>query len=134
MPGVQNNGILARRVLTMSINYFPELDARMQEGFMAKLVALREQVGFPMPVTSGYRSPEDNAAISSTGTNGPHTTGRAVDISISGENAYKLIAAALAAGFTGIGIKQHGPLVGRYVHLDDLTSPEYPRPRIWTYK
>ena len=115
-------------------NYFPELDAGMQDGFMLKLVALRERVGFPMPVTSGYRSPEDNAAISTTGADGPHTTGRAVDVSISGENAYKLIAAALSAGFSGIGIKQHGPTNGRYVHLDDLTSPEYPRPRIWTYK
>lgn len=114
-------------------NYFPELDARMQESFMAKLIALREKCGFPMPVTSGYRTPEENKAVSTTGENGPHTSGRATDIAISGENAFKLVSFALAEGFTGIGIKQHGPMRGRYVHLDDLSAPEFPRPRIWTY-
>ena len=117
----------------MTINYFPELDAKMQSGFMAKLIALRERCGFPLPVTSGYRTPERNKEVSNTGESGPHTTGRAVDRAINGENAYRLVAMALAAGFTGIGLKQHGPMNGRYIHLDDLAAPDFPRPRVWTY-
>lgn len=114
-------------------DYFPELSDRVQPDFRLRLNVLRETCGFPLPITSGYRTPEENMRISTTGANGPHTTGRAVDIGISGENVHKLIVLALDAGFTGIGLKQHGPLSGRYVHLDDLTGPDYPRPRIWTY-
>jgi hypothetical protein len=36
--------------------------------------------GSKMTVTSWYRPPEINAAVSSTGTTGPHTTGNAVDV------------------------------------------------------
>ena len=101
----------------------------MDNGFMAKLVSIRRELGFPLPVTSGYRCPEHNAAVSDTGKNGPHTTGRACDIAISGERAYRLLRAAVAHGITGIGIKQHG--TSRYVHLDDLDGQT--RPWIWSY-
>ena len=104
-------------------------EMHMDSGFMAKLVAIRRELGFPLPVTSGYRCPAHNAAVSETGINGPHTTGHAVDIAISGERAYRLLRAALAHGMTGIGIKQHGD--GRFIHLDDLDGPT--RPWIWGY-
>jgi hypothetical protein len=101
--------------------------------FMDRLQRLRNTFAKPMPITSGYRSPEHNRAVSSTGYNGPHTTGRAVDIRIAGEAADKLFDLAKPHGFTGRGIRQHGDWSGRFLHLDDLTAPEHPRPRIWSY-
>lgn len=104
----------------------------MQDEFMRKLEVLRVQAGFPFPVTSGYRCPSHNCAVSSTGNNGPHTTGRAVDISIWGSAAFKLVQKALEShAFSGIGVKQKGPLSGRFIHLDDIDSDT--RPRIWSY-
>ena len=97
---------------------------------MIKLDNIREYLNFPLPVTSAYRCFKHNQVVSSTGVNGPHTTGRAVDIAIHGEKAFGLITAARQFGFTGIGMKQHGPHGSRYVHLDDLMIA---RPMIWTY-
>lgn len=103
-----------------------------QQSFMDKLERLRQRCGFPMPVSSGFRCPEHNAKVSSTGSWGPHTTGRAIDLAVSHSRALELVRAALSAGFTGIGIKQHG--AGRFIHLDDLPDGEkQPRPTIWSY-
>lgn len=107
----------------------------MNQEFMDRLENLRREFNRPMPVSSGYRCPMHNARVSKTGFAGPHTTGQAVDIAISGEDAYQLIALAMKSGFTGIGIKQHGPFEGRYVHLDTLPEEtNRPRPRILTYE
>lgn len=108
--------------------------ADMNPDFMRKLVRLRRSLGFAFPLTSAYRCPEHNQNVSSTGPNGPHTTGRAVDICISGKEALRLITAARGHGMTGFGIKQHGPHGARFIHLDDLdASVSRPRPWIWTY-
>ncbi|MBF0098762.1 MAG: DUF882 domain-containing protein [Magnetococcales bacterium] len=74
--------------------------------FMLKLEALRMAYGKPMSVSSGYRCPAHNAATSTTGENGPHTTGKAIDILVAGEDAYRLVGLAIKHGFTGIGICQ----------------------------
>lgn len=96
--------------------------------FMLKVQVLRDQLGFSMPVTSAARCPKHNAAVSATGINGPHTTGRAIDIGVRGEQAVMLIKAALNSGFTGIGVSQKG--TSRFIHLDDL---QHGRPTIWSY-
>ncbi|MEO5330361.1 MAG: D-Ala-D-Ala carboxypeptidase family metallohydrolase, partial [Magnetococcus sp. THC-1_WYH] len=54
---------------------------------MDRLENLRREFNRPMPVSSGYRCPMHNARVSKTGFSGPHTTGQAVDIVISGEDA-----------------------------------------------
>lgn len=105
-----------------------EMDAR----FMVRLVRLREAFGRPMPLTSAYRCPAYNERVSSTGRAGPHTRRRAVDVRVAGEDAYRLVRLALEHGFTGIGVRQHGPWAGRFVHLDDLQAG-FPRPRLWSY-
>ena len=103
-------------------------------GFMRRLEAVRRTLGEPMRVTSGYRTPEHNRRVSRTGYEGPHTTGRAVDVAAFGERALRLVRIALAHGFTGIGLKQKGPHHLRFVHLDDLAGDHRtPRPWIWTY-
>jgi zinc D-Ala-D-Ala carboxypeptidase len=100
--------------------------------FVTELDELRHAIGFPLPITSGYRCPEYNAQVSSTGQTGPHTTGRAADILVSHARALKLVQVATAMNFTGIGVKQNG--TGRFIHLDNLpNSPAHPRPTIWSY-
>lgn len=100
--------------------------------FISKLDELRDSVGFPLPVTSAYRCPEWNNRVSRSGTTGPHTTGRAVDIAVNRGQAFYLIEQAIDSGFTGIGLQQKGQ--GRFVHLDDLPNAEgQPRPTVWTY-
>jgi len=102
--------------------------------FMDRLQRLRDAFGEPLRVSSGYRSPAYNARVSSTGADGPHTSGRAVDIAIAGADAFWLLGLALEHGFTGIGVRQSGPWDGRFLHLDDLEeAPGRPRPRLWSY-
>jgi uncharacterized protein YcbK (DUF882 family) len=104
----------------------------MDPVFLAMVDELRARYGKPIIVTSGYRCPEYNARISATGRTGPHTTGHAIDVSVSRGDAFALLRLALSMGFTGIGIKQTG--AQRFLHLDDLpNAPGQPRPTIWSY-
>lgn len=103
-----------------------------ERDFMDKIEELRVRCGFPFLVTSAARCSAYNEKVSKTGAKGPHTTGRAIDIAVLGNRAWELVRVALEAGFTGIGVKQHGS--GRMIHLDDLPpAVDRPRPWIWSY-
>jgi zinc D-Ala-D-Ala carboxypeptidase len=106
---------------------------KMSKIFMTKLIALREDYNAPMVISSGYRTPDHNEKVSSTGRTGPHTSGKAVDVVVNRGEAHKLLTLALDHGFSGIGIKQNGE--GRFLHLDNLEDYETlgPRPTIWSY-
>ena len=107
---------------------------RMNAGTMARLELLRSSYGAPMRVQSGFRCSVHNQRVSHTGPHGPHTTGQAVDILVTGSAALRLMQQALAAGFTGIGVSQKGDHGGRFLHLDDLPNgPGSPRPWVWSY-
>lgn len=104
----------------------------IQPGLIYKLDFIREEFGKPLVVTSGYRCPEHNQRVSTTGVSGPHTTGLAADLGVSGRDAVTVLRIAMAAGFTGIGIQQKG--VGRFIHLDLIPdSHSHKRPWIWSY-
>lgn len=105
----------------------------MDADFMRDLDRLRAVVGFPLAISSGYRCPAYNTRISSTGSDGPHTTGKAVDVPIVGARALELLTTAEALGFTGIGVNQRGPHNKRFIHIDKLTPQEGPRPWVWSY-
>lgn len=111
----------------------PGSGSKMSNTFLVHLNELRSRCGFPFVVTSGYRSPEYNQTVSDTGANGPHTTGKAADIAVNGEQAYIVLREALAMGvFMGLGISQKDP--SHFLHLDILTKEEgYPRPMTWSY-
>jgi len=99
---------------------------------MRKVIEMRKFLGFPFFVSSGYRCPDYNDIVSTTGRNGPHTTGRAIDILCDYEQAFLILSNAKRFGFTGVGVKQKG--VNRFIHLDDLTgSVNRPRPTVWSY-
>lgn len=103
----------------------------MDANFMERLTSLRADWGQPMTVTSAYRCPQ-HPIEAKKAKPGTHASGRAVDIAVQGEDAYKFLCAALGHGFTGIGVQQKGG--GRFIHLDDLTKEEgLPRPTIWSY-
>lgn len=107
-------------------------ELKISIGFMNLAQALRWIVDFPLPVSSAYRCPVHNAAVSSTGAAGPHTTGKAGDLGIDRERAFIVLSKAPLIGFTGVGIQQKGG--GRYIHLDTLTKgPDVPRPTAWSY-
>ena len=103
------------------------------DALIDKLQRLRTAYGRPLIVSSAYRCPAHNAAVSSTGAAGPHTTGRAVDLAVSHAAAFEVLRLAFLSGeFTGIGVQQKGG--GRFVHLDDLPeAPGQPRPTVWSY-
>lgn len=127
----------------MTWQYFSDIElkcrcgcgqGKMDADFMKKLIALREHLEFPFIVSSAYRCPKHNEKVGATGKQGPHTTGRAIDIKVSGVQAYKLLQYAAQFGFTGIGVKQVGPHNSRFIHLDDLAHTDgFPRPGMWSY-
>ena len=69
----------------------------MDPNFMARIEALREQLGFPFPVNSAYRCP-DHPIEARKSKAGAHSTGHAIDIGVRGEKAHTLLDAALEAG------------------------------------
>lgn len=107
----------------------------MVPSFLKKLDHTRRLLGFPFVVTSGYRCPQHNNRVSNTGLNGPHTTGRAVDVQLFGHRAFVLLRAiGVGNEFTGIGLNLKGPHKSRFIHLDDLESHDNRfRPTVWTY-
>ena len=101
----------------------------IQADFLAVLEAIREDCGFPMPITSGYRCDHHPIEEHKATNHGAHTQGRAVDVSVSREQAYLVIAAALKHGITGIGVEQKGE--HHFLHLDMALG--LPRPTVWSY-
>ena len=103
-----------------------------EKDFMDKVQWVRDAVGFTLPVSSGARCAKHNDETSTTGLDGPHTTGRAIDLVVRGTQAFYVVSAMLRAGFTGIGVQQKGDK--RFIHGDDLqNSLARPRPWIWSY-
>jgi len=99
--------------------------------FLAWMDALREDFGQPIYINSWYRSPASNKAVSDTGEDGAHTTGEALDIRASLTDAFRIVEIAMKSGCKRIGLKQHGSIDQRFVHLDFDRSK--PLPRFWTY-
>ena len=92
---------------------------------------VRRELNMPIRVNSWYRSKEHDAAI---GGSGGHTTGKSIDVGISHGPALLFIRIACAFGFTGIGVKQNGPIKSRFVHVDMMPNTKSrPRPTIWSY-
>ena len=105
--------------------------ADMDVTFIDLLDRLRDRLGFALPVTSGFRCHDWNAKV---GGGIAHTTGKAADIHVTGERALALVGAAIQMGVNRIGLRQHGPMGRRFVHLDICTEIDAcPSPAIWTY-
>ena len=96
----------------------------MDHEFLVKLDELRERVGFPFIITSGYRDAthpaEARKAEPGTGT---HCQGIAADIAVSnGFERMNIVHEAIKMGFS-IGVAR------TFVHVDDRKTT----PVMWTY-
>ena len=88
---------------------------------------LRDTLGTPLTVSSGYRCPKHPIEAAKT-TPGTHARGLAADIVVSHGDARSLLREALSASKGGVGVHQKGS--GRFVHVDvseDRTE------LLWTY-
>lgn len=103
---------------------------RIGVAFMTSLQALRDAVGLPLQVNSGFRSIEHDKSIGGANV---HPSGCAVDIACYGQLAARVLYHAPALGFTGMGISQKGKYAGRFIHLDTIDDEFRPRPWVWSY-
>lgn len=88
----------------------------MNATFMDKLQDVRDSVGKPLTVTSGYRCKKRNEAVKGA-KNSMHTYGQAVDLACDDMFLrYEIVKAAIKVGFNGIEISP------KHVHLDDRQS------------
>ena len=122
------------------MNYFSEKELscthcgvyKFDEAFLELLNQIREDCGFPLPVTSGYRCPNHPLNVEKAAAGKPlgaHSKGLAVDLGVSYSSAHKLLEVACAHGIPRIGINQKGD--SRFIHLDyDLSLPN---PALWSY-
>ena len=100
----------------------------MDEKLLAMLDNLREAFGYPIKLTSTYRSP-DHPIEAKKSKPGEHAYGAAVDIAcVGGEATYKLVKAAIEVGFTRIGISRKNNFVHVGIGYDGA-----PPMTIWTY-
>lgn len=76
-----------------------------------KLQVLRNKLGKPIRVTSGYRNPEYNEKVGGV-KNSQHLLGKAADIQVDGMDTVELSRHAKMVGFNGIGIYKN------FVHVD----------------
>ena len=96
----------------------------MDHEFLLKLDELREKVGFPFRITSGYRDITHPSERNKPNGGGSHTQGIAADIAVSnGVERMTIVKKALEMGFTGIGV------ASSFVHVDDRKTT----PVMWTY-
>jgi len=97
----------------------------MQDYYMLHLQLLRDRVGVPFRITSGFRCTRHNEEIGGF-PRSQHLAGNACDISTLGwksEDLYRLLQEAITVGFKGIGIGYD------FVHLDCRTG----NPKMWVY-
>jgi len=94
-----------------------------------KLEALRTQLGRPMTINSGYRTPEYNATLPGSAKDSQHTRGTAVDISMVGHDPAEFYEAAKAVGFKGFGFypEPHN----NFMHIDLGPARTWGNPRAW---
>jgi len=90
----------------------------LDPAFLKKLNHIRATLGKPLVLTSAYRCPDRNAAESVTGEDGPHTTGRAVDIHADSRLRSLVQREAMKLGMTRFGIAQS------FIHIDDLNESD----------
>lgn len=86
----------------------------MNESFLRSLDSLRERIGIPLTINSGFRCDKHNTDIGGS-PNSKHRLGLAADISTKNMRAkqkYNVIKNAYVVGMTGIGVYE------TFIHLD----------------
>ena len=100
----------------------------MDEKLLSMLDKMRGIYGYPIKITSDYRSPEHPIEAAKEQP-GEHAYGAAVDIESVGDGkTFRLVKAAIEVGFTRIGISRKKG----FIHLG-IGYPGAPEKTIWTY-
>lgn len=95
----------------------------MDRDFVGRLDSVREVLGFPIKINSGYRCEKYNEKIGGS-PNSQHIKGLAVDIHIvNGQHRYKLLKEVFEMNFSGIGFGD------TFLHIDDRVGTQ----TTWTY-
>jgi uncharacterized protein YcbK (DUF882 family) len=81
-----------------------------------RMQALRERLGTPIIITSGYRTPAHNMKVGGS-PKSQHLLGKAADIVVKGYTPEQVAKAAKDVGFRGIGI------YNTFTHLDVREKP-----------
>lgn len=119
------------------MNYFSEDELRCKCGCdvylfdddaLSILNSIRDDCGFPLPVSSGYRC-LSHPLERHKGHVGAHSTGKAVDIAVEFDKAHKLLKVAFAHNVPRVGVNQRG--IMRFIHLD--WCEDKPTPTVWSY-
>lgn len=91
----------------------------MDPELISKLDRVRERVGRPIQVLSGYRCEDHNSKVGGVSTS-YHCEGKAVDLQVrSSRERLNLVQACLDAGFRRVGIYKGG-----FIHVDVGTYPD----------
>jgi zinc D-Ala-D-Ala carboxypeptidase len=104
----------------------------IQDRFIDVAQELRDEVGFALVCSSGYRC-ADHPIESRKASPGEHSEGTCADFLVSHQSAVALLKAAAAhPAVTGIGVNQKGD--GRFLHIGiGEPKPSRPRPHLWSY-
>lgn len=91
---------------------------------LRRLDALREAMGHPLYVTSGYRSPEHNRRVGGAKAS-KHMEGIAFDISMANVDPHRFEREARQLGFNGIGLYPPQKPTGakNFIHIDTRPAP-----------
>jgi zinc D-Ala-D-Ala carboxypeptidase len=101
----------------------PGSGVNMQKSTLIKLQKARDIAGIPFKINSAFRTVAHNRAVGGSA-NSAHTRGHAVDIAATtGAQKFRIVQAAMQAGFTRIGIYRN------FIHVDD--DPSLPQNVIW---
>jgi len=108
--------------LTRTDTGLPNEPGRIAAGHLVDLTAyvldpLRAYLGQPVIVSSGYRSPEVNAAVGSTNDASQHTSGFAADIRTGGMTGEELARNLVDAGLPYDQLIWYSPSRGGHVHV-----------------
>ncbi len=91
-------------------------EVKLDPELLQKLQALRDKVGKPIVITSGYRTPTYNKKIGGA-PKSQHVEGKAADIWINGLSPKQVAKLAEEVGFRGIGT------YSTFTHVDTRKTP-----------
>lgn len=102
----------------------PGSGKKLKESFKEKFELFTKIYGEEVGINSGYRTPSHNKRVGGA-THSAHKDGTAADISCRDDaDKYRMVYAAMQAGFPRIGIGS------TFIHLDNKNEKDY---RIWLY-
>ena len=106
--------------------------AGLRDNLPAMLDQARAIAGVPFVISSGYRTPEQEAALKGGVRNSTHSLGLAVDLECDDDNQLCLMLKGLfAAGFRRLGLYHDAQFNVHHIHADIGQLPDFPQDCVW---